>query len=105
MARSPPRPARSCCRPCPTYRRSISPREQLIQALGLSFTVSTLALAAALAHSGAFNTSNLGASAIALVPALIGMQAGTWLRPRIDPGTFRMLFFAGCVALGVHLAL
>ena len=80
-------------------------REELIQALGLSFTVSTVALAAALAGSGALRTDALVASMVALVPALIGLWAGTWLRTRIQPETFRRWFFAGLVALGAHLIL
>jgi uncharacterized membrane protein YfcA len=79
-------------------------REDLIQALGLSFTVSTLALAAALGPA-LFRTDALAASLLALIPALLGMQAGTWLRARVHPATFRRWFFAGLVALGAHLAL
>lgn len=92
--------------PSVPYLQAIDlPREDLIQALGLSFSVSTVALAAALAHAGAFTGGTLGASALALVPALIGMQVGTWLRPRVPPETFRRCFFAGLVALGLHLVL
>lgn len=78
-------------------------REALIQALGLSFTVSTLALAAALANSGTLRMDAVVASLAALVPALLGLWAGTWLRTRIEPETFRRWFFAGLVALGAHL--
>ena len=79
-------------------------REELIQALGLSFTVSTVALAAALAGHGQFGRGALLASLGALVPALAGMQLGTWLRGRVRPATFRRAFFAGTAALGLHLA-
>ncbi len=79
-------------------------REELIQALGLSFTASTLALAAALGPA-LFRTDAVGASVLALIPALVGMQAGTWLRTRVRPETFRRWFFAGLVVLGAHLAL
>jgi uncharacterized membrane protein YfcA len=78
-------------------------REDLIQALGLSFTASTLALAAALGTSGAFPTSALTASLLALAPALLGMAAGTWLRSRVRPETFRRWFFSGLVVLGADL--
>jgi uncharacterized membrane protein YfcA len=78
-------------------------REDLIQALGLSFTMSTVALAVALAGQGAFNTSALGASLLALAPALIGMWAGGWLRSRARPETFRRWFFAGLLVLGADL--
>ncbi len=80
-------------------------REDLIQALGLSFTVSTLALAVDLFSGGAFDRAVLIGSAVALVPVLGGMFAGTWLRTRIAPALFRRCFFAGLLLLGVQLAL
>ena len=79
--------------------------EDLIQALGLTFTTATLALAAALAGTGAFHPETVGASFLALIPALIGMQAGTRLRTRVQPETFRKLLFAGLLALGADLFL
>jgi len=79
-------------------------REELIQALGLSFTVSTIALAGALAGHGLFGRGALLGSVGALLPALAGMQLGTWLRGRVRPATFRRAFFAGTAALGLHLA-
>ncbi|MGE0154487.1 MAG: sulfite exporter TauE/SafE family protein [Reyranellaceae bacterium] len=80
-------------------------REELIQALGLSFTVSTLAMAAALWDEGAFAAALLGVSLLALLPALGGMLVGTWLRTRISAETFRRCFFVGLALLGAHLAL
>jgi len=80
-------------------------REDLVQALGLSFTVSTLALAAVLARDGALPVSIAGTSLIALAPALAGMWLGTWLRARLEPRQFRLCFFVGLLALGGHLAL
>jgi hypothetical protein len=50
-------------------------KEEMIQALGLSFTVSTIALAAALAADGGFALGDIGASTAALAPALLGMAA------------------------------
>lgn len=78
-------------------------RDQLVQALGLSFTVSTLALAAGLAGSGALGGSELGASWLALAPALLGMMLGQWLRQRISALLFKRAFFIGMAALGLHL--
>lgn len=78
-------------------------RDQLVQALGLSFTVSTLALAAGLAGSGALGGSELGASWLALAPALLGMMLGQWLRQRISALLFKRVFFIGMAALGLHL--
>jgi uncharacterized membrane protein YfcA len=78
-------------------------REALIQALGLSFTASTVALAMGLGLSGAFPSSALAGSLLALAPALVGMAAGTWLRGRVRPGVFRAWFFAGLMVLGGDL--
>ena len=80
-------------------------RDALIQALGLSFTVSTLALAAGLAQQGLLQGGIAGASAAALVPALAGMFLGQWLRRRVRPETFRRCFFLGLLALGAVLAI
>jgi uncharacterized membrane protein YfcA len=80
-------------------------KDDLVQALGLSFTISTLALAASLAGEGAFDLSVAGASLVALVSACIGMLAGTWVRARVKPQPFRLCFFAGLLALGAHFAL
>ena len=79
-------------------------KEDMIQALGLSFTVSTVALAVALAADGAFDFGDVGASTAALAPALLGMVAGGALRGRFSEQTFRRIFFAGLLLLGAHLA-
>ena len=80
-------------------------KDELIQALGLSFTVSTVALAVGLLRVDAWQANAVWASLLALVPALLGMQAGQWLRRRIAAATFRRVFFAGLLLLGATLAL
>jgi uncharacterized membrane protein YfcA len=79
-------------------------RDDLVQALGLSFTVSTLALAGGLALHGALPFAATGASLLALAPALGGMVLGGWLRARVRPETFRLYFFVGLLILGSELA-
>src|SRR5215210_2501134 len=55
--------------PAVPYLQALAlPRDELVQALGLSFTVSTIALAATLIHEGVFQLSIAGASLLALVP-------------------------------------
>jgi uncharacterized membrane protein YfcA len=80
-------------------------KEDLVQALGLSFTVSTVALAAGLARDGALPASIAGASLLALAPALLGMFLGQFVRARVRPEIFRRCFFFGLLALGADLAL
>ncbi len=78
-------------------------KEDLVQALGLSFTVSTVALAGALAWHGAFRIDNLALSALAIVPALAGMWAGQIIRNRVSPGTFRRWFLICLLVLGAEM--
>jgi uncharacterized protein len=80
-------------------------KEDLVQALGLSFSVSTIALAIALAHAGIFEVATAGASLAALAPALLGMAIGQAVRHRISAETFRRLFFGGLLLLGLYLLL
>lgn len=78
-------------------------RETLIQTLGLSFTVSTVALAAGLAATGQLPAYVATTSALALVPAFAGMFLGQAIRTRIHPDVFRRWFFAGLLLLGVYM--
>jgi len=78
-------------------------KDELVQALGLSFTASTLALAAGLLWRGALGGGELSASLLALAPALLGMWLGQWLRQRISAVLFRRVFFIGLGMLGAHL--
>jgi uncharacterized membrane protein YfcA len=79
--------------------------DDLVQALGLSFTVSTLALAATLAGDGQFHWPNAAASLLALLAAIAGMLLGQAVRARLRPATFRLWFFVGLGLLGLHLML
>ncbi|MDR2281739.1 MAG: sulfite exporter TauE/SafE family protein [Sphingobacterium sp.] len=80
-------------------------KDDLIQALGLAFTVSTIALATGLVKGGAFHLGNISLSALAVAPALFGMWAGTIIRKRISVKTFRICFFIFIAVLGLELAL
>lgn len=80
-------------------------RDLLVQALGLAFTVSTLALAVGLGGHGAFRLDQLGWSTAAIVPALLGMALGQAIRNRISQRRFRQCFLAFLILLGLELAL
>jgi len=80
-------------------------RHQLVQMLGISFTVSTLALATALMHAGEIGLSLAVPVLIAIVASLAGMWLGQIVRGRVQEKTFRLWFFLGLLALGIHLAL
>jgi uncharacterized membrane protein YfcA len=78
-------------------------RDALVQALGVSFTVSTLALGAGLFWRGEVGGAELGASLVALLPALAGMLLGQWLRQCISAALFKKVFFIGLGVLALHL--
>ena len=78
-------------------------KNQLVQALGLSFGVSTLALAAGLYGRGSLGGGELNASLLALMPAMLGMWIGQLLRQRVSATLFKRVFFVGMVLLGAHL--
>ena len=79
-------------------------KDDLVQALGLSFTVSTIGLATGLGSQGQVDGPILIASLLALVPALVGMWLGQRLRGRISAAAFRRGFLIGLLVLGLHLA-
>jgi uncharacterized membrane protein YfcA len=80
-------------------------KDELVQALGLSFTVSTLALAVALAGVDAFAPGLVLPSLLAVVVSLAGMRLGQAVRARLRPQAFRLCFFFGLLVLGAYLAL
>lgn len=78
-------------------------RDLLIQAMGMLFTASTLALAAALHHAN-FLTGHQGVlSAAAVLPALIGMIGGQRLRQSLSEQGFRTVFFIALLVLGAYI--
>lgn len=79
-------------------------RDELVQAQGISFTVSTLALTFVLLGNGTLNATNAAASLVAMAVTFAGMFLGQYVRESIPPEVFRFLFFTGMLALGVHLA-
>lgn len=92
--------------PAVPYLQSLGfSRDDLVQALGLSFTVSTIGLSIGLAAHGSIGFGNLALSAVAIAPALVGMWAGQTLRHRISPVAFRRGFLICIGLLGAELAL
>mgnify|MGYP001548178343 CR=1 FL=1 len=79
-------------------------RDELVQALGLTFTVSTICLAVFLHHNPMQGiTLDYRLSVLALVAALVGMWLGKKIRYQLDEQRFRRLFFIGLVALGGYM--
>lgn len=78
-------------------------RDELVQALGLSFTVSTIALGLGLLWHDALELHSISDSLVAIVPALLGMVLGGRIRRRVSPERFRRWFFIGLALLATHL--
>ncbi len=92
--------------PAVPYLQSLNlEKEALVQALGLSFTVSTIAMVAALGGRGALHPVSLWLSLFALIPALAGMAVGQRIRSRVSPATFRRWFLICLGVLGLQLVM
>jgi uncharacterized protein len=79
-------------------------KEELVQALGLSFTVSTLALAVNVGIEGGLQVSMASDTMVALGLACAGMWVGQVIRLRLSASAFRRWFFAALLLLGLYLA-
>ena len=79
------------------------PRDALIQAMGMLFTVSTAALGVALAGRGLVSGEFGVVSAAAVLPALLGMALGQRLRRAMSEALFRKVFFTALLALGLYI--
>lgn len=81
-------------------------RDDLVQSLGLAFTISTICLAVFLHQNPVENIPmDYKMSFIALLPALVGMWLGTKIRYRIPEQKFRKVFFCGLVIFGGYMVL
>jgi uncharacterized membrane protein YfcA len=90
--------------PAVPYLQSLQlDRRELAQALGLSFTTSTIALAVLLAARGQLGVAASLQSLFAVAPALAGMVVGQKLRDAMSEGTFRRCFHGGLLLLGLWL--
>ena len=78
-------------------------RDVLVQAMGIFFTLSTVALALALRGGGLLDLSYGAWSGAALAPAAIGMVVGQRIRKRLSEDRFRRVLFIGLLMLGIYL--
>ena len=78
-------------------------RDQLIQAMGLLFTLSTLSLAVALQSNSLLNFQLGIYSALAVIPALFGMILGQRIRQLLSENLFRRVFFIALLLLGIYI--
>lgn len=80
-------------------------KDELVQGLGLSFSVSTLALGGRLLSDGGATpgAGPVGAWLLPVLVALLGMSVGRKLRAYTSDRIFKRLFFGGLAALGAQL--
>ncbi len=80
------------------------PRDALVQAMGILFTLSTLALGLALGRNELLSAEQGWLSALAVIPAIVGMVLGQQLRSILSEVVFRRVFFASLLVLGGYIA-
>ena len=92
--------------PAVPYLQSLNfDKDELVQALGLSFTISTIALMVGLYIYGSYQVNQLSLSIFAVIPALVGMWLGQKIRIKISPQQFKKLFLWFLVILSLELIL
>jgi uncharacterized protein len=79
-------------------------KDELVQALGVFFTVATLALTANLTKSGFLSAATALPAAIALIASFAGMFIGQAVRSKMPAEAFRRWFLIAMILLGVYLA-
>ena len=79
-------------------------KDELVQALGVFFTVATVALAFNLTSAGLLTTATALPGAVAMAGAFAGMFIGQAVRSRLEPETFRRWFLIAMILLGIYLA-
>ena len=90
--------------PSAPYMNSLGmSKDELLQALGLVFTVGTFALAVGLYFKGRFELAAAWESTLCLIPTMAGVLAGQKCRTLISAETFKTVFFVGLLALGGYM--
>ena len=91
--------------PSMPYMQSIGlEKDELVQALGVFFTVATLTLAFNLTSSGLLSAATALPGAVGMVCSFVGMFIGQALRTRMQPDAFRHWFLIAMILLGIYLA-
>lgn len=80
-------------------------RDVLIQAMGMLFTTSTIALAVSLQENHLLSAELGQYSALALIPAIIGMVLGQKLRKKLSEQLFKRLLFISLLLLGAYITI
>lgn len=88
------------------YLQSIGlTRDELVQSMGILFTLSTVGLAWTLRTQDLLSLDLGVMSAVALAPALFGMSIGSRIRRRISEEKFRTVLCVSLLLLGLYIAI
>jgi uncharacterized membrane protein YfcA len=79
-------------------------KDELVQALGVFFTVATVALAFNLTTAGLLTAATALPDAVAMVASFTGMFIGQAVRNRMQPDVCRRWFLIAMIFLGLYLA-
>ena len=79
-------------------------KDELVQALGVFFTVATIALGFSLTSAGLLNAATVLPGAVAMGCAFAGMFIGQSVRARMPAESFRRWFLVAMIFLGLYLA-
>lgn len=84
---------------------TLLPRDQLVQALGMLFTLSTIGLAVSMGTQNLLSKDLGLVSAAALIPTFAGVLIGTRFRKRTSEESFRRFFLFALGFLGFYITI
>jgi len=79
-------------------------KDELVQALGVFFTVATVALAFNITAAGLLTAATALPGAVAMAASFAGMFIGQAVRTRMQPDVFRRWFLISMILLAIYLA-
>jgi uncharacterized protein len=79
-------------------------KDELVQALGVFFTVATLSLTFNLTSAGLLTAATALPGAVAMAASFLGMFIGQAIRSRLEPEAFRRWFLISMIFLGIYLS-
>ena len=80
-------------------------RDEMIQAMGILFGLSTVSLAISLGGIGLLNAELAIISLAALIPSIAGMVIGQKIRVKLSEMLFKRIFFIALMLLGIYIIL
>jgi len=79
-------------------------RDMLVQAMGVFFAISIIVLAASLGRNDLISAEHVRLSLFALVPSILGLYIGRWIRLKINEERFQQVFLGSVLLLGAYIS-